>query len=145
MAELPEKDLKNDSSLEYGHTKTNDATLPAYTANEEIYDDGIETTKWDRMGITPNSFKKRTLADKSNQLNKTLKTRHLHMIAIGGSIGAGFFVGSGSALRTGGPASLLICFLIMGFVSPLLQKIQAGLTSHSRCCLMWSMLLENLL
>ena len=38
------------------------------------------------------------------------------MIAIGGSIGAGFFVGSGSALTSGGPASLFICFLISGIM-----------------------------
>jgi amino acid transporter len=43
-----------------------------------------------------------------------MKSRHLNMIAIGGSIGAGFFVGSGGALTRGGPASLLICFLITG-------------------------------
>lgn len=30
------------------------------------------------------------------------------------SIGAGFFVGSGGALNTGGPGSVLIGFLIMG-------------------------------
>ncbi|RMX94897.1 hypothetical protein D0866_16557 [Hortaea werneckii] len=36
------------------------------------------------------------------------------MIAIGGSIGAGLFVGSGSALSTGGPAALLIGFAIIG-------------------------------
>lgn len=41
---------------------------------------------WTRMGCTPESFKRRTQADKSNQLNQTLKPRHLHMIAIGGSI-----------------------------------------------------------
>jgi amino acid transporter len=70
-----------------------------------------------RLGITPESFKRRTLADQHNQLNKTLKTRHLNMIAIGGSIGAGLFVGSGGALAKGGPASLLICFSIIGIVS----------------------------
>lgn len=70
-----------------------------------------------RLGVTPESFKRRTLADKHNQLNKTLKSRHLNMIAIGGSIGAGLFVGSGGALAKGGPASLLICFLIIGIVS----------------------------
>ena len=32
----------------------------------------------------------------------------------GGSIGAGLFVGSGGALGRGGPASLLLCFAIIG-------------------------------
>ena len=36
------------------------------------------------------------------------------MIAIGGSIGTGLFVGSGSALRTGGPAGLLIAYILIG-------------------------------
>ncbi|KAK5680251.1 Amino-acid permease inda1 [Elasticomyces elasticus] len=69
-----------------------------------------------RLGLTADSFRQRTLADKHNQLNKTLKPRHLNMIAIGGSIGAGLFVGSGGALSTGGPAALLIGFGIIGIM-----------------------------
>lgn len=38
------------------------------------------------------------------------------MIAIGGSIGTGLFIGSGSALATGGPASLLLAFILIGAV-----------------------------
>ncbi|EMC91393.1 hypothetical protein BAUCODRAFT_326683 [Baudoinia panamericana UAMH 10762] len=49
-------------------------------------------------------------------LQRSLKGRHLQMIAIGGSIGTGLFVGSGSALATGGPASLLIAFIIIGIM-----------------------------
>ena len=69
-----------------------------------------------RLGLTGESFKRRTVDDKHNQLNQTLKSRHLNMIAIGGSIGAGLFVGSGSALSKGGPAALLIGFGIIGVV-----------------------------
>ncbi|KAJ6259592.1 amino-acid permease inda1 [Drechslerella dactyloides] len=71
---------------------------------------------WTRMGCTPESFKPRSVADKHNQLNQTLKSRHMNMIAIGGSIGAGLFVGSGGALATGGPASLIIDYSIIGIM-----------------------------
>lgn len=38
------------------------------------------------------------------------------MIALGGCIGAGLFVGSGGALASGGPASLLLGFLTVGLL-----------------------------
>lgn len=36
------------------------------------------------------------------------------MIAIGGSIGTGLFVGSAASFAQGGPASVMICFLLIG-------------------------------
>jgi amino acid transporter len=36
------------------------------------------------------------------------------MIAVGGSIGTGLFIGSGSALNAGGPAGILIAWMIIG-------------------------------
>jgi amino acid transporter len=68
-----------------------------------------------RNGLTLESFTRREAgAGGEMELDKTMKKRHLNMIAIGGSIGAGFFVGSGGALATGGPGSLLIDFVIIG-------------------------------
>ncbi|KAH6634382.1 amino acid permease-domain-containing protein [Chaetomium sp. MPI-SDFR-AT-0129] len=47
-------------------------------------------------------------------LSRELKSRHLQMIAIGGSIGTGLFVASGKALHTGGPGAVLIAYLFIG-------------------------------
>lgn len=49
-------------------------------------------------------------------LQRKLKGRHLQMIAIGGSIGTGLFVGSGEVLANGGPAAVLIAYAIIGIM-----------------------------
>ncbi|KAK7893966.1 hypothetical protein LTR67_006667 [Exophiala xenobiotica] len=56
-------------------------------------------------------------------LARNLQGRHMQMIAIGGSIGAGLFVSSGSSLQSGGPASLVLGFIIVGIM--LLCTVQA--------------------
>lgn len=52
----------------------------------------------------------------NSALVRKLKGRHLQMIAIGGSIGTGLFVISGKALATGGPASVIIAFSLIGMM-----------------------------
>ncbi|KAI0130312.1 amino acid permease/ SLC12A domain-containing protein [Xylariales sp. AK1849] len=51
-----------------------------------------------------------------DDLHREMKPRQLNMMAIAGAIGTGLILGSGSALAHGGPASLLIAYLLMGFV-----------------------------
>ncbi|KFH45585.1 Arginine permease-like protein [Hapsidospora chrysogenum ATCC 11550] len=49
-------------------------------------------------------------------LDRTLQSRHLQFIAIGGTIGTGLFLGTGGALSKAGPVSLLIAFIFIGSV-----------------------------
>ncbi|KAJ5398053.1 Arginine permease CAN1 [Penicillium cosmopolitanum] len=52
----------------------------------------------------------------STQLKRKLKSRHLHMIAIGGTIGTGLFIGSGTALAHSGPVGALIAYIFIATI-----------------------------
>jgi amino acid transporter len=51
-----------------------------------------------------------------HQTHRALKPRQISMIAIGGAIGTGLVIGSGTSLARSGPASLWISYVIMGVV-----------------------------
>lgn len=63
-------------------------------------------SKWTSAGVTLESFKRREYGNGIAEFERPMKSRHVQMIAIGGSIGSGFFVGSGAALHKG------VCHLI---------------------------------
>jgi GABA permease len=56
------------------------------------------------------------------QLSKSLKPRHLSMIAIAGVIGAGLFVGSGAAIQQAGPG-ILLAYMAAGIVVILVMRM----------------------
>ncbi|KAH7320266.1 amino-acid permease inda1 [Stachybotrys elegans] len=94
------------------------APVPAYETKDSAASGEVDAYRQEdfmtRNGLNLESFKPAHYGLGIVELERSMKPRHLHMIAIGGSIGAGFFVGSGGALSRGGPASLLLDFLIMG-------------------------------
>lgn len=52
----------------------------------------------------------------AEQLHRTMKSRHIQMISIGGVIGTGLFLGTAQSLATGGPVGLLLGFMVMGTI-----------------------------
>ncbi|KAI4106913.1 MAG: hypothetical protein L6R37_001912 [Teloschistes peruensis] len=52
----------------------------------------------------------------AGKLARKLSARQVQMIAIGGTIGTGLFLGTGNSLATGGPASMLIGYAIVGAI-----------------------------
>jgi AAT family amino acid transporter len=55
-------------------------------------------------------------APTTDRLRRSLSARQVQMIAIGGTIGTGLFLGTGKSLAVGGPASLLIAYTIVGAI-----------------------------
>jgi GABA permease len=56
------------------------------------------------------------------ELSKSLKSRHISMIAIGGIIGAGLFVGSSTTISTVGPAAV-VSYAVAGFIILLVMRM----------------------
>ncbi|MBU8878418.1 amino acid permease [Bacillus sp. FJAT-29790] len=50
------------------------------------------------------------------QLRRTMKSRHLFMMSLGGIIGTGLFLGSGYAIGEAGPAGAIFAYLIGGLL-----------------------------
>ncbi|MFS0873506.1 amino acid permease [Paenibacillus xylanilyticus] len=53
---------------------------------------------------------------KDGSLKKGLRARHMTMIALGGSIGTGLFLASGTAISTAGPGGALIAYAAVGIM-----------------------------
>ncbi|OWA33987.1 amino acid permease [Saccharibacillus sp. O16] len=56
------------------------------------------------------------------QLNRGLKARHIELIALGGTIGVGLFMGSSSTIHWAGP-SVLLAYMLAGMVMFLVMRI----------------------
>lgn len=61
--------------------------------------------------------------------HKTLKPRQIQMIAIGGAIGTGLFMGAGGRLASSGPA-LIIVYAVCGFFAFLILRALGELVLH---------------
>ena len=64
-------------------------------------------------GLEPVTGDRSVVADR---LARKLSARQVQMIAIGGTIGTGLFLGTGKSLATGGPASMLIAYALVGVI-----------------------------
>ena len=49
-------------------------------------------------------------------LRRSLKARHMNMIAIGGAIGTGLFVAGGETVSTAGPGGALVAYSLIGIM-----------------------------
>ncbi len=61
--------------------------------------------------------------------HQTLNSRHVQMIAIGGAIGTGLFLGSASRLHSTGPA-LIISYAVVGVIAYFLMRALGELVLH---------------
>ncbi|KAL6307122.1 amino acid permease-domain-containing protein [Sparassis latifolia] len=76
--------------------------IPSLAASDNV----VQKSWWQRI-ISGN-------ADATHDTKRAMSSRHLMMIAIGGTIGTGIFLSAGSAVATAGPGSALLSYIIVG-------------------------------
>ena len=70
-----------------------------------------------------------------DKYSRGLKSRHVQLIALGGTIGTGLFLGSGKSIHSAGP-SIVLAYLITGVICFLLMRamgelLLSDLSTHS--------------
>ena len=75
----------------------------------------IMTDDIEKIGVESTSFEVNTKSEQygpDSSLARSLRARHLLMISLGSSIGIGLWLGSGTSLAEGGPASLFLGYYV---------------------------------
>lgn len=63
------------------------------------------------------------------KMERSLKTRHVSMIAIGGAIGTGLFVATGGVISQAGPGGAILAYAIIGVMLYFLMNAVGELSS----------------
>ncbi|KAE8233512.1 hypothetical protein CF326_g1449 [Tilletia indica] len=111
--------LNDDGETARRHSQQDASTPRTPSSEDEKKDSDVVDEKTQSGSLngrtTPVGGENDPHASEGN-LHRGLKARQLTMIAIGGAIGTGLVIGTGTGLARGGPVSLLIGYLVMGIV-----------------------------
>ncbi|KAF1815987.1 AAT family amino acid transporter, variant [Eremomyces bilateralis CBS 781.70] len=98
--------------IDSGNGGSDKKGLPPYEG------EGTDATLRQRKGSVadPEALAGEIFDPRFEQTKRGLKSRHAQMIALGGTIGTGMFVGTGQTLARGGPAFIFGCFIVVSFL-----------------------------
>ena len=82
------------------------------------------------------SADRETMTYEHEDLKRDLKSRHIQMIAIGGAIGTGLFYGSSWAIKTAGPAIILV-YLIAALATEIFKLVVASTIKFQAAFFCW--------
>lgn len=89
-----------------GDLEKNSGVSPVLSRQTEEYN----------LGIAKSNPSMNLAHNEGHELKKGLHARHVSMIALGGALGTGLLIGTGSALKVAGPGAVLLTYSAIGFV-----------------------------
>ncbi|CEP20959.1 LYP1 [Cyberlindnera jadinii] len=98
----------------YEQYEMKDASLKDGSKNTTRLDEDVENMNWDAGSDGSSKGPDTTTGHvRDTQVKRALKPRHITMIALGGTIGTGLFIGLSTPLSIAGPVGALIAYLFM--------------------------------
>lgn len=70
------------------------------------------------------------MTEPDQQLHRSLRNRHIQLIALGGAIGTGLFYGAADSIAAAGPA-VIVSYLIGGVVIYLIMRALGEMSVHN--------------
>ena len=71
-----------------------------------------------------------TVTEPDQQLHRSLRNRHIQLIALGGAIGTGLFYGAADSIAAAGPA-VIVSYLVGGVVIYLIMRALGEMSVHN--------------
>jgi amino acid transporter len=114
----------------------NDSTEVGYSTNVDVY----ATAKGDMVTEKSKENKDYLAFDVESQgegsvheteVKRGLKARHVAMIALGGTIGTGLFVGTSTPIKLAGPVNTLIAYLFFGAMAYSVTQSLGEMATHT--------------
>lgn len=141
---IREEEIGEDLGSELTNVYTFDKTKVKSPIEEQILDSNSDLEANSININDDEDYKGFDGKTEGTRLKRDLKARHTSMIALGGSLGTGLLIGTGTSLATAGPVSMLISYSFVGvlvfFVMSCLGEMASyipldGFTSYaSRYC-----------
>ena len=82
---------------------------------------GLGSKAWSLYNSPCYTWREFVLNSETPQLQRRLKNRHIQLIAMGGAIGTGLFLGSAHIIESAGP-SIIFGYLIGGIIAFLIMR-----------------------
>ncbi|WP_416825590.1 amino acid permease [Ectobacillus polymachus] len=82
------------------------------------------------MESTARTVSSHETTSSQNELHRGLKSRHLTMISLGGTIGTGLFLASGNSIHNAGPGGALVSYIAVGIMVYFLMTSLAEMATY---------------